>query len=110
MYKESPEIVAPEMAPLGKIDDSMICDVTGVFKGRSFMKRCTLDPEYSGRGWTTAQGRRPSRQTTKKTSVGRPIAVVVNLIRPNRGLAVVLLGKSTTTKKMGSRPGDFRAP
>ncbi len=28
----------------------------------------------------------------------RPIAVVVYLIRPNRGLTAVLLGKSTTTK------------
>ena len=31
----------------------------------------------------------------------RPIAVVVYLIRPNRGLTAVLLGKSTTTTKAG---------
>ena len=33
-------------------------------------------------------------------SPGRPIAVVVYLIRPNMGLTVVLLGKSTTTTKV----------
>jgi hypothetical protein len=35
----------------------------------------------------------------------RPIAVVVYLIRPNRGLATVLLGKSTTTTKADPRGG-----
>ena len=37
-------------------------------------------------------------------SSGCPIAVVVYLIRPNRGLTAVLLGKSTTTKA-GPRGG-----
>ena len=39
----------------------------------------------------------PHPNTGRLGSPGRPIAVVVYLIRPNRGLTVVLLGKSTTT-------------
>jgi hypothetical protein len=44
-----------------------------------------------------AKQQKPKSPNTGRSS-GCPIAVVVYLIRPNRGLAAVLLGKSTTTK------------
>ena len=51
----------------------------------------------------------PHPNTGRLGSPGRPIAVVVYLIRPNRGLTVVLLGKSTTTKAFGPHsPGVAR--
>ncbi len=40
-------------------------------------------------------------------SPARPIAVVVYLIRPNRGLTAVLLGKSTTTTNGLGHEGGF---
>ncbi len=75
----------------------------------SFAPNCTV--LWQGVDGPLLKGGRPATKQAnnkKKRRWVAPIAVVVNLIRPNRGLAVVLLGKSTTTKKMGSR--DFRAP
>ena len=68
------------------------------------MKRCTFLLHQFAHTLRQEGGRPATKQANnKKTVGGSPIAVVVNLIRPNRGLAVVLLGKSTTTKKMGSQ-------